>query len=53
MDFLGLVEKEKRKIMNSVGLKTSPSQPVSGRKRARGRPHWRLCTEDPGYSNNP
>jgi hypothetical protein len=35
MDFLGLVEKEKRKIMNSVGLKTSPSQPVSGWKRAR------------------
>jgi hypothetical protein len=38
-------KKRKRKIMNSVGLKTSPSQPVSGQKRARARPPWHFCTK--------
>jgi hypothetical protein len=31
--------------MNSVGVKTSPSQPASRRKRTRARPPWRFCAK--------
>jgi hypothetical protein len=37
--------------MNSDGLKSAQSGPKPV-KRARVRPRWRLCTEDPDYSNN-
>jgi hypothetical protein len=34
--------------MNSSGLKSARVSPRTG-KRARACPHWRLCTEAPGY----
>jgi hypothetical protein len=37
--------------MNSVRLKTGPSQPVSGRKRARARLPLRFCAKTLRNSN--
>jgi hypothetical protein len=39
-----LLEKEKEKVETVMG-RFQPSGPVPGRKGARARPRWRLCTK--------